>query len=1026
MRPIKLTMTAFGPYKQKEIIDFAELGAHRLFAISGQTGAGKTTIFDGISFALFGSGSGEDRKDTKTMRSDFADDQDYTAVALVFELRGKTYRVLRQLGHVKKGNKTATGERYEFFEIHADGTETPAVDRQKVSDINKRLEELLGLTQQQFKQIVMLPQGEFRKLLTSDSKEKEEILRKIFKTEPYDQLVKQLDLKRLELTKQTAHAKTMYSAKIQQLQGALPQRESALFDVLAQQHHNIHQLVDALQQETDFYQQQLPTLHKQVSEQQQQESKLNQQLGQAQQFNEQLTKYRTMQQQLERLLQQQAQMQLLKDELHMAEQAAQMQPYAQQYEDIKQEHQQSIVALEQARQTKQQQEQQLVTVKQRYEELNNQQQMRDAMRVELDRLEQLLPLFTTRTQKEQQLQQVTQQEQQAAAAYNDHVARLEKFQQLLTQTEQQYRHEQQLGAQLSEQQQQLQQLERQWQAYEEFTAQQQAVKQQFAQLSEQQQHYTQADDTYRQQYERWLQHEAAQLADLLEHGKPCAVCGSTEHPQPATRAANVQTKEQIAQLQQRAQQAQQQYHAANAGYEQAVQLQQHYEERCNSLDIQMATASSLQQLVAEHRALVAQTAAHQDTSVKLLQKLDNGKIKFAQEQHNEKEQVMALQQLQTDKRVAEQALADIIARLPSHIENAAMLQQQLELKQQNYHTLMQEWQRMEQSYEQADRQYEFAVQQITATELQLENMTAKLAQAQQAWQQAFNAATFVDEQAFLKARRSREYCEHNRQQLTQYEDELRSVQAIVENGERQFNDQQFINVEQLQQQLQHTHEQVQQVQRLAQQIEAYYQTCENMQQDLTRTSGQVEQLLQQENELTTLYDLLRGKNSKKVSFERYVQIGFLEQITEAANIRLRYLSNGQFTLQCSDRLEGGGRQSGLSLDVYDAYTGLMRDVKTLSGGEKFNASLALALGMADVIQSFQGNIQIETMFIDEGFGSLDDETLTKAVDTLVDLQKSGRMIGIISHVNELKAAMPAVLQVTKSKEGYSTTQFILK
>ena len=192
------------------------------------------------------------------------------------------------------------------------------------------------------------------------------------------------------------------------------------------------------------------------------------------------------------------------------------------------------------------------------------------------------------------------------------------------------------------------------------------------------------------------------------------------HPQPATRAANVQTKEQIAQLQQRAQQAQQQYHAANASYEQAVQLQQHYEERCNSLDIQMATASSLQQLVAEHRALVAQTAAHQDTSAKLLQKLDNGKIKFAQEQHNEKEQVTALQQLQTDKRVAEQALADIIARLPSHTENAAMLQQQLELKQQNYHTLMQEWQRMEQSYEKADRQYEFAVKQITATELQLD------------------------------------------------------------------------------------------------------------------------------------------------------------------------------------------------------------------------------------------------------------------------------------------------------------------
>ncbi len=128
----------------------------------------------------------------------------------------------------------------------------------------------------------------------------------------------------------------------------------------------------------------------------------------------------------------------------------------------------------------------------------------------------------------------------------------------------------------------------------------------------------------------------------------------------------------------------------------------------------------------------------------------------------------------------------------------------------------------------------------------------------------------------------------------------------------------------------------------------------------------------------------------------------------------------------SDRLEKHAKQSGLGLDVYDAYTDQLRDVKTLSGGEKFNASLSLALGMADVIQSFQGNIRIETMFIDEGFGSLDEEALNKAIDTLIDLQDSGRMIGVISHVAELKAAMPAVLHVEKTLSGHSTTHFEVK
>ena len=138
------------------------------------------------------------------------------------------------------------------------------------------------------------------------------------------------------------------------------------------------------------------------------------------------------------------------------------------------------------------------------------------------------------------------------------------------------------------------------------------------------------------------------------------------------------------------------------------------------------------------------------------------------------------------------------------------------------------------------------------------------------------------------------------------------------------------------------------------------------------------------------------------------------------------LSNGQYELIRSDRQEVRGRQSGLGLDVHDAYTGQNRDVKTLSGGEKFNASLSLALGMADVIQSHQGAVSIETMFIDEGFGTLDEEALQKAIDTLVDLQKSGRMIGVISHVDELKSAFPAILEVQKSREGHSETRFILK
>jgi exonuclease SbcC len=206
MRPIKLTMTAFGPYRDKEVIDFTELKENRLFVISGNTGAGKTTIFDAICFALYGSASGEDRSgDIRGLRSDFAEDNVYTSVELEFELRGHYYRIKRQLGHKKKGNKTETGHAQEFYEKIGD-KEVPCVDRQIVTEINKKVEQLIGLTREQFIQIVMLPQGEFRKLLTSQTENKEEILRKIFKTEKYTFISKRLKEKK-DLAEKEYHAK---------------------------------------------------------------------------------------------------------------------------------------------------------------------------------------------------------------------------------------------------------------------------------------------------------------------------------------------------------------------------------------------------------------------------------------------------------------------------------------------------------------------------------------------------------------------------------------------------------------------------------------------------------------------------------------------------------------------------------------------------------------------------------------------------------------------------------------------------
>src|SRR5690625_5197186 len=198
MKPVKLRMFAFGPYKDEEVIDFNQLNDNHLYVISGKTGAGKTTIFDALCFALYGLASGSDRDNVNMLRSHFAADSVHTAVELFYKVNETSYRVFRQLGHVKKGNRTKTGDRSELYEI-LDGEESPAVDRQIVSEINEKIESLIGLSYEQFKQIVMLPQGEFRRLLTSNTENKENILRKLFNTERFTLMNERLKEKRDQL-----------------------------------------------------------------------------------------------------------------------------------------------------------------------------------------------------------------------------------------------------------------------------------------------------------------------------------------------------------------------------------------------------------------------------------------------------------------------------------------------------------------------------------------------------------------------------------------------------------------------------------------------------------------------------------------------------------------------------------------------------------------------------------------------------------------------------------------------------------
>lgn len=1025
MKPIKLTMRAFGPYKNTEVIDFLELKDNRLFVISGQTGAGKTTIFDAISFALYGVASGQDRKENKSMRSDFADDQVNTAVELVFEVREKTYRVMRQLAHVKQGRKTATGEDYAFMEVLPDGTEKKVVERQKVTDINQKIEEIIGLTYDQFNQIIMLPQGEFRKLLTSQSENKEAILRKIFKTERYGEIAKKLEAKKLQAEQEEKMAKAKRDSYIEQIAGALPKRDSLLFERLNEE-ANLYQISDALGEELHYYQAKVKQDEKWYEEAFHQHEVQQKIYIEQQRQNERLQALDLKQKQLQKMHEEQPLFEKKKEQYEEALKAQRLKPFDHHCKQVKRELDDKVLTVNSLSSRVEQLQQQLRQAEQQLKLETDREDERQSYVQKLSEYKKLVPLYEEMDQLELTVEQLKKQvhgNQTSIQQIKDSIlqtkSQINQLQHTIEKQEADIAH----LPQLIEQQQYLKEVNVL------FTklAQEQGTEQQlFTELTVAQQAYETVQKEYEDEMGNWLTNQAHTLALTLVPGNPCPVCGSTEHPTINSGSIGELDQSALQSLKQNAERR----------YEIFIQLKTKVDVAKQS---QTTLIKELEKLNVSIQSKEEQMNRYKQVSNEVLQ-LQKLTQLVAEQKQQLRDQQQQLTQLESKLQQAEQQYSEVNTAyvqhqtkleekrgsIPKTVSNFAQLQQMMMQLEHQIAQLQQAFELAQKNYERVHTESIKITETLNVTLVQQQELETKLETSREHFKAELNSAGFTTYTQFVEASLTNEEMVVLQDAYVEFTKQLHALRSFVEQEQQQLSGVKQEDLSQIATTLVELKKTYEEALRTVNASKDYERHCIEYAEKLTKVADEISALQQVANEIIDLYNVLRGQNSKKISFERYVQMGYLEQITEAANVRLKHLSNGQYELMCSDRQESHGRQSGLSLDVYDSYTGQTRDVKSLSGGEKFNASLCLALGMADVIQSFQGSVSIDTMFIDEGFGSLDEESLMRAIDTLIDLQKSGRMIGVISHVAELKSAIPAILQVEKLKEGISKTSIILK
>lgn len=1023
-------MTAFGPYKNSEVIDFTELKNNRLFVVSGNTGAGKTTIFDAICFALYGSASGEDRSDSKFMRSDFADDDVHTSVELEFELHNHFYRIKRQLSHVKKGNKSATGELYEFYE-NVGGTEIPCVDRQIVTDINKKVEALVGLTKDQFSQIVMLPQGEFRKLLTSQTENKEEILRKIFKTEPYNWISQRLkekkkvaedDFKREELTR---------NRYITDVHALFPEREgSKLFETLSQEHFNTNQIITGLEEENIFYQNEIVKNKKvevaagtaynlKLKEFHQAEvlnkdfDNLEEKEGNLRKRNEQLPLYKAKEIQLEN-----------------AERASRIEVYEKQVNENREDKKKKSQELAKAEAVQREASKLLGIALNAYEIEESKKADREEVGRELDRYNGFLPIVKEINDKKDKLFKDEKEVLKLKSELEALKKKIETEKNAKAQLSQNIREIEKAVDQLAEKQQELNGMRdkvRVLKDYLGFIHKQVELENDF---KTKEADFQKKLSKYKQLEGSWVNGQASILAVHLHEGKPCPVCGSSEHPNKAEGQDSVPTKEEL-------EAGKRELDKVDGDYRDIVakvstnkeQLEMKAAEVAETGVLIQEAQDAYNQLVQAGQVLKKDVEWLGKEKEKLLMlKEDLVKKETGLDQYEVKHQGMTktYQDQKTDFEAKRAVFEVQINQIPEEIRTFAELEQKMKETISRKAKLEKDWEAAQNQMQSAKEAETIATTNVSNAIKQLKESSMKKERSENEFSEVLLHANFSTEDAYRQAK----IPEMDRQKLNQDIADFKSNLATLNQQVKEIHEAlrgktkaDLIILKSKLDELQQAHDLVQERLRKS---ESYQLKIVDVKGKIIDAEENTVDLEKQLNIIADLYDVVRGQNNSKISFERYLQIEFLEQIIQSANERLKQLSNGQFTLIRSDRQESRGKQSGLGLDVFDAYTGQTRDVKTLSGGEKFNASLCLALGMADVIQSFQGGVSIDTMFIDEGFGSLDEESLNKAIDTLVDLQQSGRMIGVISHVQELKNVFPAILEVKKTKEGYSKTQFIVK
>ncbi len=1040
MRPISLIMEAFGPFSGVETINFDVFKDKNIFLITGPTGAGKTTIFDALIFALYGVSSGGYR-DAESFRSDHAKVDLLTAVTLTFELRGKTYKVKRI---PKQMRPKLSGDGLTVQNADAELT-GEGILLSGVSDVTDKINSLFGLNAEQFRQIMMIPQGEFRRLILSNSNEKSEIFRKLFGTSIFERMQEQMKLEEDVLKNQYLELNTQIRALIGQLSAdeKLANQRDVCFEnpVIP----NLKKLLEMMSELSGEIEDENKHLKLKVDEHEKRLDQIKLQISEQKQLKVQKEALLKMIASLEAHLLGEAEIEAVKKKLKEAEKAASMRAEAQNIKEKEASLAERVKLLNTLDDAIGLQEIAFETCKSDYEgisSLNASLESSKKAMISLQLISDDVKHFAEDKVKFSQLQNqidgfqmektklmdLIDQDKLREGELSDQLNALQisklDFEKLVSKRKE------------------LRYLET---ALKEAIENNQSLNEKKRQLHKQENESQLKLDALNQARseseileKKFMEGYSGLLAKSLEEGQSCPVCGSKTHPMPAVEV-DVVTKEALDASRVKLEKCQTDFEKSKIEIqnlerqiEEAQQKQQKTKMDLVSqyqtiMDVKIEFESEFPTFQSELKAYIQEVNRKGNALKDALgneSEVQKGLNETKDNLNNRVERLKAMEEKLGIASVEREGLKikieQISKKVPEDYQDHKRLLEEMNALEQNIKALSTQIKTITEAFQSQRESLNLLVEKKKVALEEHHVATNKFKEADRQFNEALALNGFETEAQFNQVNLSKDEFEDLHNQSTGFDKKKQELENQIENQKRMLANKELIDLDFLDQSLLEEGEALtQHRQKLNQNVSMLTQN-KRLAEALELIMKESEKVITRNAYVTKLSKMARGQNAQKLSFENFVLSQYFEDVLSAANLRLYKMTTGRFELVRKKERGKGNSQSGLDIEVMDQYTGKLRHVKTLSGGETFKASLALALGLSDIVQRFSGGISLETMFIDEGFGTLDSDSLDKAIESLMSLGGKSRLVGIISHVQELKERIPSQLQVLQQIEGSHT------